>query len=121
MIHAPWFTFPTAAAVPKWSAVKDAKKILMVDFTHLHLRLFLFCTFFAFIFFQGGGSSLPILQQEMQTMGEIQERFPRFRGRPVYNDEADPLVGWSRPQEWRADVTYAAMAVKVTSNDQASP
>lgn len=46
-------------------------------------------------------------------MGEIQERFPRFRRLPVYNDEADPLVGWSRPQEWRADVTYAAMVVKV--------
>ncbi|XP_051923594.1 alpha-L-iduronidase isoform X2 [Hippocampus zosterae] len=67
---------------------------------------------------KGGGSSLPILQQEMQTMGEIQERFPRFRSRPVYNDEADPLVGWSRPQEWRADVTYAAMAVKVISQHQ---
>lgn len=56
---------------------------------------------------------MPILQQEIQTVGEIQERFPRFRSLPVYNDEADPLVGWSRPQEWRADVTYAAMVVKV--------
>lgn len=62
---------------------------------------------------QGGGASLPILQQEVQTVGEIQERFPRFRHLPVYNDEADPLVGWSQPQEWRADVTYAAMVVKV--------
>ncbi|XP_077378096.1 alpha-L-iduronidase isoform X2 [Festucalex cinctus] len=67
---------------------------------------------------KGGGYSLPILQQEMQTMGEIQERFPRFRSRPVYNDEADPLVGWSRPQEWRADVTYAAMVVKVIVQHQ---
>lgn len=46
-------------------------------------------------------------------MGEIHQHFPRFRSLPVYNDEADPLVGWSRPQEWRADVTYAAMVVKV--------
>ncbi|XP_077418309.1 alpha-L-iduronidase isoform X1 [Vanacampus margaritifer] len=67
---------------------------------------------------KGGGYSLPILQQEMQTMGEIQERFPRFLSRPVYNDEADPLVGWSKPQEWRADATYAAMAVKVISQHQ---
>ncbi|XP_061673771.1 alpha-L-iduronidase isoform X2 [Syngnathoides biaculeatus] len=67
---------------------------------------------------KGGGYSLPILQQEMQTVGEIQEYFPRFRNRPVYNDEADPLVGWSQPQEWRADVTYAAMAVKVISQHQ---
>ena len=56
---------------------------------------------------------MPILQQELQTVREIQERFPLFRSLPVYNDEADPLVGWSRPQTWRADVTYAAMVVKV--------
>uniref|UniRef100_A0A8C4GPI2 Alpha-L-iduronidase n=1 Tax=Dicentrarchus labrax TaxID=13489 RepID=A0A8C4GPI2_DICLA len=62
--------------------------------------------------------SLPILQQEVQTVGEIQERFPRFRSLPVFNDEADPLVGWSRPQEWRADVTYAAMVVKVINQHQ---
>nr|XP_046242525.1 alpha-L-iduronidase [Scatophagus argus] len=67
---------------------------------------------------KGGGHSLPILQQEIQTVGEIQERFPRFRDLPVYNDEADPLVGWSRPQEWRADVTYAAMVVKVIQQHQ---
>lgn len=46
-------------------------------------------------------------------MKQIQQLFPRFRHLPIYNDEADPLVGWSRPQEWRADVTYAAMVVKV--------
>ncbi|KAM4576977.1 alpha-L-iduronidase isoform 1-T1 [Odontesthes bonariensis] len=67
---------------------------------------------------KGGGYSLPILQQEIQTVEEIQERFPRLRSLPVYNDEADPLVGWSRPQEWRADVTYAAMVVKVISQHQ---
>lgn len=62
---------------------------------------------------QGGGYSLPIVQQEIQTIREIQQRFPEFSSLPVYNDEADPLVGWSKPQEWRADVTYAAMVVKV--------
>ncbi|XP_057688975.1 alpha-L-iduronidase isoform X2 [Corythoichthys intestinalis] len=67
---------------------------------------------------KGGGYSLPILQQEMQTVDEILKRFPHFRSRPVFNDEADPLVGWSRPQEWRADVTYAAMAVKIISQHQ---
>uniref|UniRef100_A0AAQ5XU23 Alpha-L-iduronidase n=1 Tax=Amphiprion ocellaris TaxID=80972 RepID=A0AAQ5XU23_AMPOC len=67
---------------------------------------------------KGGGYSLPILQQEIQTVEEIQEHFPRFRSLPVYNDEADPLVGWSRPQEWRADVTYAAMVVKVINQHQ---
>nr|XP_031295271.1 alpha-L-iduronidase isoform X16 [Camelus dromedarius] len=29
--------------------------------------------------------------------------------------KADPLVGWSLPQPWRADVTYAAMVVKVNN------
>ncbi|KAM6931295.1 alpha-L-iduronidase [Xenentodon cancila] len=67
---------------------------------------------------KGGGYSLPILQQEIQTVREIQERFPGFCSLPVYNDEADPLVGWSRPQEWRADVTYAAMVVKVIKQHQ---
>lgn len=67
---------------------------------------------------KGGGYSLPILQQEIQTVQEIQERFPLFSNLPVYNDEADPLVGWSRPQEWRADVTYAAMVVKVIKQHQ---
>uniref|UniRef100_A0A667Z4U7 Alpha-L-iduronidase n=1 Tax=Myripristis murdjan TaxID=586833 RepID=A0A667Z4U7_9TELE len=67
---------------------------------------------------KGGGYSLPILQQEIQTVREIQDRFPHFRSLPVYNDEADPLVGWSRPQPWRADVTYAAMVVKVISQHQ---
>uniref|UniRef100_A0A3B5M9R6 Glycosyl hydrolases family 39 N-terminal catalytic domain-containing protein n=1 Tax=Xiphophorus couchianus TaxID=32473 RepID=A0A3B5M9R6_9TELE len=65
---------------------------------------------------KGGGFSLPILQQELQTVGEIQKRFPSFRSVPVYNDEADPLVGWSKPQDWRADVTYAAMVVKVSAD-----
>uniref|UniRef100_A0A8C6ULE9 Alpha-L-iduronidase n=1 Tax=Neogobius melanostomus TaxID=47308 RepID=A0A8C6ULE9_9GOBI len=67
---------------------------------------------------KGGGGSFPILQQEIQTVGEIHERFPEFRNLPIYNDEADPLVGWSRPQEWRADVTYAAMVIKVIKQHQ---
>ncbi|CAL8249369.1 unnamed protein product [Merluccius merluccius] len=67
---------------------------------------------------KGGGHSLPILQQEVQTMQEIQDRFPRFRTLAVFNDEADPLVGWSTPLQWRADVTYAAMVVKVISQHQ---
>uniref|UniRef100_A0A6Q2WUD6 Alpha-L-iduronidase n=1 Tax=Esox lucius TaxID=8010 RepID=A0A6Q2WUD6_ESOLU len=67
---------------------------------------------------KGGGYSLPIMEQEIQTMREIQERFPLFQTLQVYNDEADPLVGWSKPQTWRADVTYAAMVVKVISQHQ---
>ncbi|XP_024294226.1 alpha-L-iduronidase isoform X1 [Oncorhynchus tshawytscha] len=67
---------------------------------------------------KGGGYSLPIMEQEIQTVREIQEHFPLFRTLPVYNDEADPLVGWSKPLAWRADVTYAAIVVKVISQHQ---
>ncbi|XP_076854892.1 alpha-L-iduronidase isoform X2 [Brachyhypopomus gauderio] len=67
---------------------------------------------------KGGGSTLAILQQEVATMHEVQQKFPAFRSLPVYNDEADPLVGWNKPLTWRADVTYAAMVVKVISQHQ---
>ncbi|XP_056603372.1 LOW QUALITY PROTEIN: alpha-L-iduronidase [Triplophysa dalaica] len=67
---------------------------------------------------KGGGSTLPILQQEVATVQEIQQRFPRLRSVPVYNDEADPLVGWNKALTWRGDVTYAAMVVKVISQHQ---
>lgn len=46
-------------------------------------------------------------------MQQIQRLFPKFVDTPIYNDEADPLVGWTLPQPWRADVTYAALVVKV--------
>ncbi|XP_040273967.1 alpha-L-iduronidase [Bufo bufo] len=62
---------------------------------------------------KGGGSSYRILEQELDTVSEIQQRFPRFKLVPIYNDEADPLVGWSTPQSWRGDVTYAAMVIKI--------
>ncbi|KAI4900067.1 hypothetical protein NFI96_005222 [Prochilodus magdalenae] len=66
----------------------------------------------------GGNNTLPILQQEVATVQEIQRQFPLFRSLPIYNDEADPLVGWNKPLTWRADVTYAAMVVKVISQHQ---
>lgn len=62
---------------------------------------------------QGGGNSLYILQQEVEAVQQIQKLFPSFSSVAIYNDEADPMVGWSIPQLWRADVTYAAMVVKV--------
>lgn len=67
---------------------------------------------------QGAGSSIYILEQEKVALRQIQRLFPRFADTPIYNDEADPLVGWSLPQPWRADVTYAAMVVKVIAQHQ---
>ncbi|KAM5338711.1 alpha-L-iduronidase isoform 2-T2 [Glossophaga mutica] len=67
---------------------------------------------------KGAGSSIYILEQEKAVVRQIAELFPSFADTPVYNDEADPLVGWSLPQRWRADVTYAAMVVKVIAQHQ---
>lgn len=67
---------------------------------------------------KGAGSSIYILEQEKAAVQQIQQLFPKFAGTPIYNDEADPLVGWSLPQPWRADVTYAAMVVKVIAQHQ---
>ncbi|XP_064440169.1 alpha-L-iduronidase isoform X3 [Mirounga angustirostris] len=57
-------------------------------------------------------------KKEKATVLQIQRLFPTFADTPIYNDEADPLVGWSLPQPWRADVTYAAMVVKVIAQHQ---
>lgn len=67
---------------------------------------------------KGAGSSISILEQEAVVVQQIQRLFPKFADTPIYNDEADPLVGWSLPQPWRADVTYAAMVVKVVAQHQ---
>ncbi|XP_014373507.1 alpha-L-iduronidase isoform X5 [Alligator sinensis] len=67
---------------------------------------------------KGAGSSLQILQEETEVLEQIQQLFPNFTSIPIYNDEADPMVGWSVPQTWRADVTYAAMVVKIIIQHQ---
>ncbi|NWW46993.1 IDUA iduronidase, partial [Pedionomus torquatus] len=67
---------------------------------------------------KGSGSSFYILQQEVEAVGQIQKLFSNFASVPIYNNEADPMVGWSIPQLWRADVTYAAMVVKVITQHQ---
>ncbi|XP_031798861.1 alpha-L-iduronidase isoform X2 [Sarcophilus harrisii] len=67
---------------------------------------------------KGGGSSVYILEQEKEVVQQIQSLFPNFTHVPIYNDEADPLVGWSQPEIWRADVTYASMVVKVIAQHQ---
>ncbi|XP_041053900.1 alpha-L-iduronidase isoform X3 [Carcharodon carcharias] len=41
---------------------------------------------------KGAGSSFHILEQELDTVQQIQKRFPKFQSIPIYNDEADPLV-----------------------------
>ncbi|XP_036083258.1 alpha-L-iduronidase isoform X3 [Rousettus aegyptiacus] len=67
---------------------------------------------------KGAGSSIYILEQERAALRQMLQLFPELADTPIYNDEADPLVGWSLPQQWRADVTYAAMVVKVIAQHQ---
>ena len=61
----------------------------------------------------GTPSAQRILDQEKATIDVIRKNYPRLRKLPVFNDEGDPEVGWSEPRPWRADVTYASMAVKI--------
>ncbi|KAH3708034.1 alpha-L-iduronidase-like isoform X2 [Dreissena polymorpha] len=67
---------------------------------------------------KGDGSSYKILEDEISLMDSISNRFPTLADKPFFNDEADPLVGWSQDEEWRADSTYAAIVAKVINQHQ---
>lgn len=56
---------------------------------------------------------MTILQNEKVTLEEMHHMFHKYQTTPVYNDEGDPLVGWSLTEDWRADATYAAIVTKV--------
>ena len=67
---------------------------------------------------KGSGKSDVILQSELEAITAIHNQYPTLASTPIFNDEADPLVGWNKPQFWRADVTYAALITKVISQHQ---
>lgn len=67
---------------------------------------------------KGSGSSQVILDDEIFQMKKIVDRQPSLADKPFFNDEADPLVGWSKDEVWRADSTYAAMVTKVIAQHQ---
>ena len=75
------------------------EKGVRLDFISFHIK--------------GKGHSMYILEQEMLALEKIHSVYPAFADLPVYNDEADPLVGWSKGEEWRADTRYAAVVAKV--------
>lgn len=62
---------------------------------------------------KGNGTARKIIVDELSTISEIHDQYPSLSATPIFNDEADPLVGWSAPHTWRADVTYAALIAKV--------
>ena len=67
---------------------------------------------------KGAKSSATILETSNLTIYAIRVLFPELDAVEIFNDEADPLVGWSSEQTWRADMRYAAMVVKVISQHQ---
>lgn len=67
---------------------------------------------------KGSGSSDKILNDEIALMKRITQKYPSLASKPFYNDEADPLVGWSKDESWRADSTYAAMVAKIVVQHQ---
>ncbi|GLV44162.1 alpha-L-iduronidase [Carabus blaptoides fortunei] len=62
---------------------------------------------------KGDGTASGVLNKGLELVNYIHTYFPRLKHLPIANDEADILTGWSKSQEWRADVRYAAMVVKV--------
>ncbi|XP_041370687.1 alpha-L-iduronidase-like isoform X2 [Gigantopelta aegis] len=79
-------------------------KGVRIDFISLHEK--------------GHGHSKVILQEETRAWTNIVKNYPSLAHKPFYNDEADPLVGWSKDEIWRSDSTYAAMVVKVIAQHQ---
>ncbi|EDQ91139.1 uncharacterized protein MONBRDRAFT_23268, partial [Monosiga brevicollis MX1] len=62
----------------------------------------------------GNSNSLGIIEQEkpLATWLYQQTRHTAYADTAFGNDEADPLVTWSRIEPWRADARYPAMIVK---------
>ncbi|EDO44867.1 predicted protein [Nematostella vectensis] len=65
---------------------------------------------------KGGGHSISIINDEALVLKNLTKYYPEFSSIPIYNDEADPLVGWSKEEDWRADVYYAAVVAKASTN-----
>lgn len=59
------------------------------------------------------GNSSKILDGERGFFKLIREKHPKFKDLPFFNDEADPISGWSKKLAWRPGPTYAAFMVKV--------
>ena len=70
---------------------------------------------------KGDDHSLTILNNETVVLEEIAHLVPKYKTSRIFNDEGDPLVGWSLGEEWRADATYAAIVVKVSNSPNKYP
>ncbi|GFS09916.1 alpha-L-iduronidase [Elysia marginata] len=78
----------------------NGKKGIRLDFISLHEK--------------GDAQGLKILEREIDASKYINSKYPELANKPFYNDEADLLVGWSQPKEWRGTSEYAALIMKFT-------
>ncbi|XP_049820618.1 alpha-L-iduronidase [Aethina tumida] len=65
---------------------------------------------------KGDGTPQGHMNASLQLLDQIYDEFPNLRKMRIANDESDLLKTWSRAEEWRADVRYAANVVKVIAD-----
>ncbi|TNJ46043.1 hypothetical protein KFZ70_09345 [Tamlana fucoidanivorans] len=53
-----------------------------------------------------------MVDKEKKVIDYIRENHPKFIDKPFVNDEADPLVGWSRDFYWRSGPWYASFVAQ---------
>ena len=53
-----------------------------------------------------------IVAEEVKTIEEIHQVFPSLRNVSVVNDESDPMKGWWKIEDWRAQVQYSVSVMK---------
>lgn len=53
-----------------------------------------------------------MIDRELELVSHIRDNHPRFKDLPFWNDEADPMAGWSRSYWWRPHPWYGAFAVQ---------
>ncbi|XP_053957949.1 alpha-L-iduronidase [Anastrepha ludens] len=60
---------------------------------------------------KGQGLAAEVLETSRQLLKSIYAKYDNIKSMPVSNDEADPIAGWSTPQDYHEDVRYAAKLV----------
>ena len=61
-----------------------------------------------------------IVKNEKKTIKEIQKLYPMRMNIPIVNDEADPMKGWWRNEEWQAGVEYPIFVAENIDNHKRS-
>lgn len=73
---------------------------------------------FISIHYKGRSTSYLVAEQALEGftwMRTDNRTGPKVQATPFYNDEADPMVGWLSPEDWRADGRYGSIIPKVVN------